>query len=139
MKDAGKMYEPVIYEGAGHGFMRAGEQPDALPGNKKAHDDAWKRLLDLLGKTTDTSSSAAACCDPNAAVSAGKLKESHRLERFAFILVASPSGEAAKVGCGRTIRRVERVGCHRKFGDQISLEGSESAFRGAQDTSWCAE
>ena len=28
MKKAGKTYEPVIYEGAGHGFMRAGEAPD---------------------------------------------------------------------------------------------------------------
>jgi len=45
MKDAGKMYEPVIYEGAGHGFMRAGEQPIALPANKKAHDDAWSGYL----------------------------------------------------------------------------------------------
>ena len=29
MKKAGKTYEPVTYEGAGHGFMRAGEEPDA--------------------------------------------------------------------------------------------------------------
>ena len=28
MKAAGKTYEPVIYDGAGHGFMRAGEDPD---------------------------------------------------------------------------------------------------------------
>src|ERR1700733_8593562 len=27
MKAAGKTYEPVTYEGAGHGFMRAGEDP----------------------------------------------------------------------------------------------------------------
>ena len=27
MKAAGKKYEPVTYEGAGHGFMRAGEDP----------------------------------------------------------------------------------------------------------------
>ena len=27
MKAAGKKYEPVIYDGAGHGFMRAGEDP----------------------------------------------------------------------------------------------------------------
>lgn len=31
MKTAGKTYEPVIYEGAGHGFMRGGEAPDARP------------------------------------------------------------------------------------------------------------
>src|SRR5476649_2373225 len=27
MKKAGKRYDPVTYEGAGHGFMRAGEDP----------------------------------------------------------------------------------------------------------------
>jgi len=51
MKAAGKTYEPVTYEGAGHGFMRAGEAPDASPENKKARDEAWKRWLDLLGKS----------------------------------------------------------------------------------------
>ena len=30
MKAAGKTYEPVTYDGAGHGFMRAGEAPDAM-------------------------------------------------------------------------------------------------------------
>lgn len=50
MKDAKKTYVPVIYEGAGHGFMRAGEAPDAGAANKKAHDDAWKRVKELLGK-----------------------------------------------------------------------------------------
>lgn len=51
MKKAGKTYEPVTYEGAGHGFMRAGEAPDATPENKKARDDAWKRWKELLKKT----------------------------------------------------------------------------------------
>jgi hypothetical protein len=27
VKKAGKRYDPVIYEGAGHGFMRTGEDP----------------------------------------------------------------------------------------------------------------
>jgi dienelactone hydrolase len=27
MKQAGKKYDPVTYEGAGHGFMRSGEDP----------------------------------------------------------------------------------------------------------------
>ena len=31
MKAAGKKYEPVTYEGAGHGFMRAGEDPPSPP------------------------------------------------------------------------------------------------------------
>lgn len=50
MKKSGKTYEPVTYEGAGHGFMRAGEAPDASPANKKARDEAWKRWIDLLKK-----------------------------------------------------------------------------------------
>ncbi|HVL39254.1 MAG TPA: dienelactone hydrolase family protein [Fimbriimonadaceae bacterium] len=50
MSAAGKKYEPVIYEGAGHGFMRAGEQPDAQAANSKARDQAWRRWLDLLMK-----------------------------------------------------------------------------------------
>jgi carboxymethylenebutenolidase len=48
MKAAGKKYEPVTYEGAGHGFMRAGSAPDASPENKKAHDEGLKRLTTLL-------------------------------------------------------------------------------------------
>ena len=50
MKKAGKTYEPKTYEGAGHGFMRAGEAPDANEANKKAHDEAWTRLKSLLKK-----------------------------------------------------------------------------------------
>ena len=50
MKAARKTFEPVTYEGAGHGFMRAGEAPDATPANKKARDDAWARWKGLLGK-----------------------------------------------------------------------------------------
>jgi carboxymethylenebutenolidase len=45
MQAAGKKYEPVTYEGAGHGFMRAGEAPDASPENKKAREEGLKRLL----------------------------------------------------------------------------------------------
>jgi carboxymethylenebutenolidase len=51
MKAAGKTYEPVTYEGAGHGFMRAGEDPnDKTPANKTAHDEAWERWKKLLEK-----------------------------------------------------------------------------------------
>jgi carboxymethylenebutenolidase len=50
MAAAGKTYEPVIYAGAGHGFMRAGEAPDASPGNQKAREDAWKRWKALLAE-----------------------------------------------------------------------------------------
>jgi len=48
MKAAGKKFEPVTYEGAGHGFMRAGEAPDASDANKKARTDAWVRWKELL-------------------------------------------------------------------------------------------
>lgn len=48
MKAAGKKYEPVIYKGAGHGFMRLGEAPDASPENKQAREDAWARWKKLL-------------------------------------------------------------------------------------------
>jgi carboxymethylenebutenolidase len=60
MKAAGKKYEPVTYEGAGHGFMRAGEDPAATttPANKKARDDGFARLTSLLkqmkGATTSS-------------------------------------------------------------------------------------
>jgi carboxymethylenebutenolidase len=47
-KKAGKTYEPVIYAGAGHGFMRAGEAPDANEANKKARDQAWQRWKKVL-------------------------------------------------------------------------------------------
>ncbi len=50
MKKAGNVYEPVIYEGAGHGFMRAGEAPDANEANKKACTEAWRRWKALLQK-----------------------------------------------------------------------------------------
>jgi len=50
MKKASKTYEPVTYEGAGHGFMRAGEAPDASEANKKARDEAWQRWKELLKK-----------------------------------------------------------------------------------------
>jgi carboxymethylenebutenolidase len=54
MKAAGKTYEPVTYDGAGHGFMRAGEDPDpkgpSKEGNKKARDESWTRLKAIMGK-----------------------------------------------------------------------------------------
>jgi carboxymethylenebutenolidase len=75
MKDLKKIYEPVTYEGAGHGFMRAGDAPEpigptakgdaaadkaatekyekdvvAYKANKKARDDAWARWKAILAK-----------------------------------------------------------------------------------------
>jgi carboxymethylenebutenolidase len=48
MNELKKPFEPVTYEGAGHGFMRAGEAPDTNEANKKARDDAWARWKKLL-------------------------------------------------------------------------------------------
>jgi len=52
MKSAGKVFEPIIYAGAGHGFMAHGDPayPDARAEDRKARDQAWDRLKDLLGK-----------------------------------------------------------------------------------------
>ncbi|MEK9137742.1 MAG: dienelactone hydrolase family protein, partial [Bacteroidota bacterium] len=48
MKEAGKSFEPVTYDGAGHGFIRSGEEPNASDASKKARDEAWTRLKTLL-------------------------------------------------------------------------------------------
>ncbi len=48
MKAAGKKYEPEIYQGAGHGFMRAGEAADANAENRAAREKAWERWRALL-------------------------------------------------------------------------------------------
>lgn len=50
MKEAGKTYEPVIYKGAGHGFMRAGQMPDANEANKQGWLDGFKRTVEILSK-----------------------------------------------------------------------------------------
>jgi carboxymethylenebutenolidase len=61
MKALNKQYEPVTYDGAGHGFMRAGDAPppasdadqkvkDDYAANKKARDEAWVRWKALLAK-----------------------------------------------------------------------------------------
>jgi carboxymethylenebutenolidase len=52
MKAAVKTYEPVTYEGAGHGFMRAGEDPAGTEANRKARDEAWARWKALLKKNS---------------------------------------------------------------------------------------
>ena len=75
MKELKKTYEPVTYDGAGHGFMRAGDAPEpvapaakgdaeadktatdkyqkdltAYKANKKARDEAWVRWKAILSK-----------------------------------------------------------------------------------------
>jgi carboxymethylenebutenolidase len=62
MKAAGKTFEPVTYDGAGHGFMRAGDAPETAPddpakkdaahtayvANVKARNEAWDRWKKLM-------------------------------------------------------------------------------------------
>jgi carboxymethylenebutenolidase len=50
MKTAGKTFEPVIYDGAGHGFMRSGEEKGASEANRKGRAAAWERWKGLLKK-----------------------------------------------------------------------------------------
>lgn len=48
MKQAGKTFEPVTYDGAGHGFLRAGEPSTGSPANRAAREAAWSRMKKLL-------------------------------------------------------------------------------------------
>jgi carboxymethylenebutenolidase len=48
MKKLEKRYEPVVYEGAGHGFLRGGEAKEASEADRSACTEAWKRWRSLL-------------------------------------------------------------------------------------------
>ncbi|HEX8695239.1 MAG TPA: dienelactone hydrolase family protein [Longimicrobium sp.] len=48
MRAAGKRFEPVTYDSAGHAFMRSGETPEGSAADRKARDEAWARWLRLL-------------------------------------------------------------------------------------------
>jgi len=52
MKAAGKTYDPVVYDGAGHGFMRGGEDPTSTAATHaadvKARDAAWAKIKPLI-------------------------------------------------------------------------------------------
>jgi carboxymethylenebutenolidase len=52
MKQLGKTYDPVVYQGAGHGFMRLGQNPAGdepnHAANVKARNKAWTRWKKLL-------------------------------------------------------------------------------------------
>jgi carboxymethylenebutenolidase len=51
MKQLDKKYEPVIYKGAGHGFMRQGEMTDDKSNaDRKARDEGWGRWKKLIGE-----------------------------------------------------------------------------------------
>ena len=48
MTAAGKSYDYEIYDGAGHAFMRSGEDPAGDPANVSARNAAWERMKGIL-------------------------------------------------------------------------------------------
>jgi carboxymethylenebutenolidase len=48
MQDNSNTFEAVIYEGAGHGFFRAGEEENTSEANKKARKEGLARLKRIL-------------------------------------------------------------------------------------------
>lgn len=51
MREFGRRFDPVTYDGAGHGFMRQGEMTvDAKNINRQARDKAWERWRRLLSE-----------------------------------------------------------------------------------------
>lgn len=49
MERNGKTYRYEIYEGAGHAYMRSGDDPDGSEANKAARDASWERLKEIMG------------------------------------------------------------------------------------------
>lgn len=50
MKTSGKAYDYVIYPGAGHAFLRQGDDPQAAEPLRKARDEAWQRVRAILAE-----------------------------------------------------------------------------------------
>jgi len=48
MQSAGKTYDVQTYDGAGHAFMRSGEDPNGDPANVAARNAAWERMKRVL-------------------------------------------------------------------------------------------
>jgi carboxymethylenebutenolidase len=48
MKQNDKAFRPQIYSGAGHAFMRRGDDPEGSRENRRARKDAWTRLSRIL-------------------------------------------------------------------------------------------
>ena len=49
MTAANKRYDYVMYDGAGHAFMRSGEDPNGDAANVAARNAAWERMKQILG------------------------------------------------------------------------------------------
>jgi len=88
MKAATKKYEPITYDGAGHGFMRAGEDPTPptgpnaamAPANKKARDEAFARLTTLLKQLNTASKSSIAAPNSSHVLKASTSKPTQTIE-----------------------------------------------------------
>lgn len=50
MNERAKTYDYVIYEGAGHAYMRSGEAEDASAANRAAREASWQRLKEILSE-----------------------------------------------------------------------------------------
>ncbi|PWN06744.1 dienelactone hydrolase family protein [Rhodohalobacter mucosus] len=48
MQRNGKTYEYEIYEGAGHAYMRSGDDPEGPEANKAARNASWERLKQIM-------------------------------------------------------------------------------------------
>jgi carboxymethylenebutenolidase len=48
LKASGKTFDYVIYEGAGHAYMRSGDNPAETGPNKTARDQSWERIKKIL-------------------------------------------------------------------------------------------
>jgi carboxymethylenebutenolidase len=48
MTAADKEYDYEIYEGAGHAYMRSGEDPNGDPANVAARNASWERMKEIL-------------------------------------------------------------------------------------------
>jgi carboxymethylenebutenolidase len=74
MKAAGKKYDPVIYDGAGHGFMRAGEDPSptTTAANQRAREEGFTRLTTTLKEIDQQKSSSLRSTPAHPAASAAK-------------------------------------------------------------------
>ncbi|MEX0904286.1 MAG: dienelactone hydrolase family protein [Balneolaceae bacterium] len=49
MENNGKMYKYHIYEGAGHGYMRSGDDPNGSEANVTARNQSWEWIGEILG------------------------------------------------------------------------------------------
>lgn len=48
MEEHGKTYDYKIYDGAGHGYMRTGDDPNGSQANVTARNQSWERIKGIL-------------------------------------------------------------------------------------------